>query len=257
MPEPTPPNPAVAPSAYPPEVQAKVGVPRPAVRAFTLPHGAPLPPPSPGTIQHPPVEIPEGDALVVGERLAAARVPTADAAALRLGQIARDLEQAVDDARCHPAEHRSSLTNFTAFVGQLLAEQATLRRKIGSDPGPAVEAEAYRLVTSIRGFSDGSVIRAHRSLLAGYLQSDLAACESKLQSLLSPGHSAMGALQHEAVTRAAAQGLLTTKAQLLARITSLDATGDEARGSIMQTAISAAGGSAAVVAKLAPALPGA
>jgi hypothetical protein len=236
-----------------------IGQPRPAVTALTA-----VPKPVGSQPDHPqmhstapgqqaPTVIPPGDPSAVATQLAAARVPTGGAVALRLKQIDRDLLIAVDDARTYPSETRHTLRNFACFVGQLLAERARLLIKSGQPPGNPVAEEATTLILSVSRWADGEEIRVHRVRHASYLSKEHSEAERTLQSLMHPGHSYENPITQEASVKAAITQLLTRRDQLLVRLTRLDG-GGSSRVAILGPALSAAGGAKAAATKLAPLL---
>jgi hypothetical protein len=240
--------------------ETEIGKPRPAVGAFTTASPKPVgsQPDHPLTHSTAPgqqakVAIPEGEPPAVAAQLAATRVPTSGAVALRLTQIDRDLLIAVDDARTYPLETRHTLRNFACFIGMLLAERARLLVKSGQPPGSPVAEEATKLVMSVARWSDGEEIRVHRVRHAGYLFKEHTEAERTLQSLMHPGHSYENPIVQEASVKAAVTQLLTRRDQLLVRLTRLDG-GGSARVAILGPALSAAGGAKAAATKLAPLL---
>ena len=249
--------------ALPPDVAAQVGIPRPAVGSFILPpeqavlrqHEGPVTIPAP-----PPREIPPGMPSAVAGVLAASVVGAIDADVVqKLAQLDTDLMAAIEAARIYPNDRLQGLVPVVQSVGWLLQRRAALIAKQSGKPpatAAAVASECCASVLSVARFSSGDGLRVERARRLGSLKSELAQCESSLQSLLAfPPHTHGGAMAQEAMVKERTTALLELKRRLTDRIVALDGSGPTDRGKLVGKAIAQAGGASKLAVLIGRAMP--
>jgi hypothetical protein len=225
-----------------------IGMPRPAVRGFTLPPDPTVIAPTQGPVTAPappPVQIPDGDPADVAKLLASRLVPTQAAASDLVKQLDTDLAQAVEDCRLHPAHNYSQLVPFAVKIGGLLERKQRLTAKAaGSEnDGPIdVASDATAVIRGVAKFSDGEILRSARHQQIAAMRNELAQAERLLQSTVNFFPTGRDPVATEQQLRAQLEQLLQGKQQAALRLAEIDGTGDSGRAAALAPAIKAAGG---------------
>jgi hypothetical protein len=221
-----------------------------------MPPVLPVNPMNQTTLRPPPVPVPEGDPAKVGALLAAARVDTADHATLRLTQLARDLEAAVEAARIDPTHHWQSLEHFVKRCGIMMHERANCAAKgTGGPPNLDFAGELCLLVRSVSAWKDGDTIRTARQKQVRIAREAIARCKQQAQDTIASPSDHYHALTKEQMLRDRLGLLLSEQQGQEARLARLDVGGDASRAAQFGSAVGRAGGEGKVIAILADVMP--
>jgi hypothetical protein len=236
--------------ALPPDVAARVGVPRPAVGAVTgpapfVPDAVPVTNPAP-----PPMTIPFGAPGCVAAAIATKVLPTGAAVAERLERLERDLGQAVEHALVDPLHPTQGLQRFSRRAAQIIREREQRAGSIGD-----VAALTTAVVRSITRWRDGDALARERQARILAARRELAEVERTLQGLIAFPPWTHDALARERLLRERMTEQIGRKQAAEARIARLDPGGDAARAKEMGAAVKAAGGVKALATTLAGLMP--